>query len=170
MEFDTNTLAGFIVRAKKACYAGGGREVEPQVPGFKEFEYVEGDWNYRDSYFGYYFVPGGREIVKFKGQAVWIMAYNGGMKPECRWNEDFARQTFSFLKKALSLVQASRPFKGPMKFADGDWRYSDGSRGNISNFNGSEKIVHDNSEVFKQDYFGGIVVPKRDIVTASAVA
>ena len=43
MKIDLKKLAKFLVKAKINTYAGGGREVSPQRPGFKELEFIEGD-------------------------------------------------------------------------------------------------------------------------------
>src|SRR3989344_4745673 len=71
-------LAKFLVRAKKATYAGEGMEATPERPGFKELEFIEGDWIYRDSYVGFFRAPG-QEVVRFRGEPVWTMSYDGGM-------------------------------------------------------------------------------------------
>jgi len=100
-------FAEFLVRAKKETYAGGGEEVSPQRPGFKELEYKEGDWYYRDSYSGFYQAPG-QEVVYFQGKPVWAMAYSGGMKKEFHGDEALAKKTFGFLQKCLSQVEVFR--------------------------------------------------------------
>ena len=97
-------LKQFLVKAKTCTYADEGKEVKPQRPGFKELEFLKGDWKYRDSYSGFFMAPG-QEIVSFKGQPVWAMAYSGGMVKDHRKDKDFAKQTFTFLKKALLRVE-----------------------------------------------------------------
>jgi len=159
MKISLEELANFLVKAKCKTYAGDGTEVFPQRPGFKELEYKEGDWEYRDSYAGFYFAPG-QEIVRFQGTPVWAMAYSGGMRPEHHGNKEFAKQTFTFLKKALSRVEVTRPFRGPENFHDGDYEYSDSSEGDITDFKGTERILHQGKEVFRQDYIGGLILPK----------
>ena len=54
MEIDINQLKQFLVKAKKATYANeSAKEITPERPGFKELEYKEGIWSYRDSYSGF---------------------------------------------------------------------------------------------------------------------
>lgn len=162
MIFSLETLVDFIVRAKKAAYAGDGAEVpldQIQTPGFKDLSFKEGDWEYRDSYAGYFLAPG-REVVWFQGRPVWMMAYSGGMSPDCRVDKTFAKQTFTFLKKALLLITADRPFRGPLSFSEGPYRYEDSSEGGVTRFRGREHIFYEGKEVFSQDYLGSLIIPK----------
>ncbi|MBI5148258.1 hypothetical protein HZA33_01110 [Candidatus Pacearchaeota archaeon] len=155
-------LAGFLVRAKKATYAGDGAEVaadKVQRPGFKELVYREGDWEYRDSYKGFYLAPG-QEIVRFKGEAVWAMAYSGGMSFKDHGNLDFAKKTFAFLKKALSQVNEKMPFRGPGNFKEGEYSYMFWIEGDIKDFHGVERISFGSRQVFKQHYIGGLIISK----------
>ena len=159
MGVNLDDLAKFIVRAKKAAYAGEGREVKPQRPQFKELAYTEGGFQYRDSYTGFYQAPG-QEVVSFKGNPVWALAYSGGMAVKYHQDIDFALKTFDFLKQALLRVEESRPFRGPNQLTEGDWEYHDQSYGNITRFKGGEKIFYRGEVVFFQDYIGGLIIRK----------
>lgn len=159
MKIDLKQLAKFLVKAKVQTYASDGKEIEPQRPGFKELEFKEGDWEYRDSYAGFFFAPG-QEIVRFQGKPIWTMAYSGGMNKKYHGDIEFARKTFSFLKEALKQAREERPFRGPEKLEQDDFVYIDNSEGDITCFKGTEKIIYQGEEVFKQDYIGGLVVPK----------
>lgn len=178
---DLNKLARFLVRAKRASYAGDGKEVSPQRPGFREHEYVEGDWNYRDSYTGYYMAPG-QEVVRFQGNPVWHMAYSGGMNPKLFEAREFTERTFEFLKTALSKVPVSLPFRGPASLTllgggEEAFEYMCSNHLDIRNFTGKETIryrgraINDfaknrsnfwnaSEPVFEQDYIGGLIAPK----------
>ena len=156
---DIQELAEFLVRAKVSTYAGDGKEVAPQRPGFNELEYMEGDLEYRDSYTGFYCAPG-QEIVRFKGKPIWSMAYNGGMIKKYQSDEAFSSMTFAFLKEALKMIDKSRPFRGPESFIDGDFEYIDKSEGDITLFNGCEKILYKGEKVFEQRYMGGLILGK----------
>lgn len=153
------TLAEFLVRAKVQTYAGDGAEVPPQRPGFYELEYKDGGLEYRDSYAGFFRAPG-QEIVRLKSIPIWVMSYNGGMADKYLKDHKFSSETFAVLKKALKLVNKGRPFRGPEYFKDGDFEYIDASEGDISLFNGCEKILYKGEEVFRQHYFGGIILGK----------
>jgi len=159
MEINLKELSNFLIKAKAETYARSGKEIISQREGFKEMDFSDGDWYYRDSYSGYFMAPG-QEVVRFKGQPIWAMAYSGGMLPEYHRNKDFAKQTFSFLKKALLKVELSRPFRGPERLEEGDWEYRDSSEGDIRDFKGTEIIFFRGKEVFRQNYIGGLIIPK----------
>ena len=163
-------LMRFLIKAKLHTYARDGAEVPPERverPGFKELEFSEGDWNYRDSYTGFYLAPG-QEIVRFQRNPVWAMAYNGGMTAKHHGNKDFAKQTFRFLKEALQHVQAARPFRGPDHLQLGDYAYHDESTGTLTHFRGAETIFFCHEIVFVQDYIGGLILPKERLTASRA--
>lgn len=159
--FEVKELVAFILKARSQGYAGSAEKIaNPQRPGFKEFApFREGDFEYVDSYAGYYYAPG-QEVVRFKGKPVWNMAYNGGMLLEFHGDLEFSRKIYGFLKKALSKVDPKRPFRGPTKLVEGDLTYLDNSEGDITNFKGTERILFKGKEVYRQDYIGGFVVRK----------
>lgn len=157
---DIKELTRFLVKAKVNTYAINGKEIPSQRPGFKELEFIEGNWEYRDSYTGFYFAPG-QEIVRFKGKPVWAMSYNGGINEKYHSNLDFAKQTYKFLKEALKRVEESRPFRGPKNFKQEGYEYVDKSEGDIRFFRGTEKIFYKGKEVFIQDYLGGLILHKQ---------
>ncbi len=159
MNMDLDVLARFLVRAKVQAYAGEGSEVSSQRPGFKELEFIEGDWYYRDSYSGFFLAPG-QEVVRYQGVPVWAMAYSGGMLPEFHGDTVFAKRTFTFLKQVLLRVEVSRPFRGPRFFQEGDFSYSDSSSGDLTDFVGTESISYRGKEVFRQRYIGGLIISK----------
>ena len=159
MEIDLGKLAEFLVRAKKATYAGDGKEVAPERPGFTELEYCEGDLCYRDSYGGFYQAPG-QEVVRKNDKPIWVMAYSGGMTKKYLADLEMANNAFSVLKKALMAIDAARPYRGPENLQDGDWQYVMQTDGDITNFRGHEEVVFKGEVVFAQDFIGGLIVNK----------
>ncbi|KYK26233.1 hypothetical protein AYK26_05490 [Euryarchaeota archaeon SM23-78] len=159
--FDLGELTNFILRARKHGYVGGAEKlIKPQRPGFKEFQpYVKGDFEYVDSYAGYYYAPG-QEVIRYKEAPVWNMSYNGGMLLRFHGDLEFSKKTYEFLKKALAEVKPERPFRGPERFTDGNFKYHDESEGDITNFKGTERIFFRGVEVYRQDYIGGLIIPK----------
>lgn len=156
--FDLDELNKFLFDANSNGYAGGGNEfTPPQRPGFDEIHYQKDEWLFHDSYAGHYFAPG-QEIVYFKNKPVWAMAYAGGMKFEYHGDEDFTRNTFIFLKKALMAMDPKKPFRGPEKFEYADWRYVSSITGDTKDFTGNEKIYYQNKLVFEQNFIGGVIV------------
>ena len=158
MAINIQELERFLFDANKNGYAGDGKEVNPpQRPGFSELEYKDGDWLMHDSYAGHFFAPG-QEVVYYKDKPVWAMAYAGGMKFEYHGNEDVTHKTFVFLKKALLEMDPAKPFRGPEKFSEGEFKYLSSVSGSTENFFGNEKIFLNKELVFEQNFIGGIVV------------
>ena len=83
------SLARFLAKSKKQAWAGDGKKTEPQRPGFEEHEFIDGDWEYGDSFSGFYFFHG-QETVKFQKIPLWTMSYSGGMLKAYHGNLDFA--------------------------------------------------------------------------------
>ena len=66
----------FLIRAKKATYAGKGPEVKSSRPNSHDLEYTEGKLKYIDTYLGgLNFV--GEEGVWEQGVPIWAMNYSG---------------------------------------------------------------------------------------------
>lgn len=109
-----NHVIEFLIRAKKATYAGKGAEVASSRPGSHDLRYQEGNLTYLDTYLGGDNFSG-EEALWIEENAFWAMNYMG------RVIED----GFSgdFLKEALSLVPMDAPFRGPKKYENGDHLY-----------------------------------------------
>ncbi len=165
--FEINDLVNFLLRARKKGYAGDGKKEEnPERPGFQEFYYKKGDFEYRDSYAGHY-QAFGQEVIRYKGKPAWIMSYSGGMLPQFHGDLKLAKETFTFLKKALQHVEKEAPFRGPEYYEENDlipFQYFDNHIGDIKNFTGCEiieKVINcRNVEVFRQYYSGGLIIDK----------
>lgn len=122
--------------------------------GFEEFVYEEGDYEYRDRYHARDPRPfGGEEIVWQNGKVIWIMNYYGYMRSD----KIDSKKIYAFLRKAMSLVDEKRPFRGPSHLKEGDFEYIDGSEGTLDNFKGTEKILYKGEEVYRLEYHGGKV-------------
>lgn len=158
MNYNIDELNNFLLDANANGYAGGGNEFTPPGrPEFDEIQYRKGDWLFHDSYAGHYFAPG-QEIVYYKNQPIWAMAYAGGMKFEYHGDEKLTHETIEFLKKALMEMDPTKPFRGPEKFEDGEWQYISTVSGNTNDFVGNEKIYHQDKLVFEQNFIGGVIV------------
>ena len=146
-------------KAAKATYASGGGKVdEPWRKGFKELEYSDGEWYYRDSYTGF-LRSWGQEVIWFKDQPFWTCLYGGGMTDE-NMDSTMANDTFTFLKKVLSSGEKENQFqpRGPEDFQDGEWQYHCEVKGTIEKFNGDEFIRINGKIVFTHDFVGGLVI------------
>lgn len=161
IELTYTNLYAFIKKAGDNTYAGGGRyEENPEREGFRELVYEDGDYYYRDSFTGW-IKSWGTEIVRYKGQPVWNTLYGGGM---VEGKEDLSRETFKFLKTALSAEDPKLLlFRGPKQMRLGDWRYHYEQEGDIKEFHGEEKITYQKQTVFTHRIIGGIVQEKKMI-------
>jgi hypothetical protein len=170
-------LAEFLVKAKRNTWAGDGQEVEPQRPGFKELEFKDGDWEYRDSYTGFYSAPG-QEIVRFQGVPIWHMVYSGGLLRAKDYDAFKCYDTpkpifsseeiFNFLKEALRNVSEDHPYRGPFEYHNDHTLlfYHSEYTGEIINFVGSERIVSSDDWsglLFKQNFMGGVITHKTSL-------
>jgi len=150
-------LCQFLVTAKKQTYAAGDRAkktIEKDKSTTMVFE--QGDWRYHDNYFGG--EPfGGREVVFFQGQPVYIMTYYGWVEESVT---DF-NQVYAVLQKALSQIPEDRPFRGPEQIIDGDFSYCNTFTGEVDNFSGQEVITRDGRIIYTTKYIGGLVDQRR---------
>ncbi len=147
------TLQEFLVKAKVNTYASvdGGDEKNSE-DGSRELFYEEGEWKYRDRYFGSNrFI--GEEIVWKDEKVFWAMNYYGGITADPISSE----KIYGFLKKSLRQVKKDRPFRGPLEFTEGDWAYYDESEGTIDGFEGQERILYHGERVYELKYHGGTV-------------
>ncbi len=159
MQVNLQELNRFLGKAANSTYAAGGAGVDPETPGFKELEYREGAWYYRDSYSGF-FQSWGRETVWYTGRPCWTQIYGGGMLEKYRDSTAFAHQTFDFLKQALSTGEKQTTFqpRGPAKLTDDVWEYRCTWQGDICRFSGHEEISYNKDVVFTHDFLGGLIV------------
>ncbi|MEI6498915.1 MAG: DUF5680 domain-containing protein [bacterium] len=157
MEINLEQLKDFLFEANAHGYAGESQQIIPQRPGFQDLEYRRGEWYFRDSYAGAYFAPG-QEVVYYKDQPVWAMAYAGGMKFEHHNNKELTHNTIVFLKEALLNMDREKPFRGPISFKREKWRYLSRIKGEIKDFTGNESIFYQDNLVFEQNFIGGMII------------
>lgn len=149
----SSQLIPFLIEAKHQTYAAGlAAKVESLLAGGTQLEYRAGDWFYRDIYFGEEFFTG-QEMVYYRNRPWWSMVYAGGVKLE----EPPPDQIYSFLRRALLLVDAQAPFRGPDSFEEGDFRYACAWRGTIEWFEGMEVIFHRERIVYQLTFSGGMI-------------
>lgn len=162
MNIQTDQLYGFIKKAGQSTYASSDVEsVNYDKNGFKELNFAENDYIYKDTYTGF-FRSRGIEIVSHKGKPVWVATYGGGMMEE---DAQLAMQTFSFLKKAFLTDEADfQTFRGPHLLQRDIWRYVYEQQGNIEEFHGYEEIYLDNKLVFFHRIIGGLVKQNSELI------
>ncbi|HEY3476261.1 MAG TPA: DUF5680 domain-containing protein [Anaerolineales bacterium] len=149
----TPEFVSFLLTAKQKTYATGGEGNERSLDdGTREMSYREGNFFYRDRYFG--FTPFiGEEVVWEDGKVVWAMNYYGMVTDE----SVSAGDVYRFLQKAIQRVGAERPFRGPDEYEEGDFLYKDASEGNVDQFSGEETIFFQKKQVYLLMYHGGKV-------------
>jgi len=157
---DEASLLEFIAKAHRNTYASP-KDIKakykckvPILKGHKDYDFVEGDWRYHDSYSGIQWAPG-REVVFFQGKPVWSMSYQG--RTIDGLTEDFVEETFGFLKKALMKMDERMPFRGPAKFNEGEFEYRFEMKGDHTYFIGRESIRYRRKEIFFQDVMGTLI-------------
>lgn len=139
-------IINFLIRAKKSTYAGKGKETKPSRPNSHDFEYVEGDLKYIDTYLGgERFV--GEEALWKSDVPFWSMNYSGRIL-----NDEFSG---NFLKEALRLVQKENPYRGPIIYQKGQYKYHCIVNGDFKWFQGYEEIYFDNNKTYECYFHGG---------------
>jgi hypothetical protein len=114
----------FLLEAKRATYAGQGDEatVTPLVPGSKQLEYRDGDYLYRDIYFGMAYFAG-QEVVFHREQTVWSMSYARGVMPLSRDSSDTRgdardRRTSTAYRRIGDQLSAAHTLRGELRGHD----------------------------------------------------
>lgn len=150
METHLRRLKDFLVRAKRACYAGhGAEESVPSRPASHDFRYAEGEWLYIDSFLGSEQFAG-EEAVWLQGHPIWAMNYCGHML-------DGGVGT-DFLRRALMLVPQDAPYRGPIEHQEGNLLYVNTYAGEINWFFGREEAYQNGVSVYECVYHGGGIV------------
>jgi hypothetical protein len=151
-------LCEFLAEAKRRTYAGLDDDATistPALPGSKQLEFRAGDLIYRDVYFGVGFFAG-LETVQSGVRAIWGMSYAGGVSPGVTDRDDL-QAIYAVLRQALLAVPSERPFRGPLRFQSGGFRYVNDWQGDVTEFFGEEQIERDGTRVFRLRYNGGLI-------------
>lgn len=157
MSFNHELLTKFLVEAKRNTYASQSDDasVQPILNGSKQLEYRNGDYFYRDIYFGSAFFVG-QETVEFENRSIWSMVYSGGVIiPNADW--DSIGPIYGFLRQALRLVDAKSIYRGPAHFKSGNYIFKNEYEGTLDCFHGKEIILMDGQKVYELRYNGGVV-------------
>ncbi len=143
-----DTLTQFIIKAKKLTYAGKKNKIDSIRKGSHDYVFEEDEYKYCDSFFGTApFI--GQEIVYKKDKVCWAMNYYGKVLDH-NFNGDF-------LKESLLLVSKIHPYRGPEMYKKGEYTYISDSLGDITSFNGTEKIYYKDQKIYECLYHGGLI-------------
>lgn len=149
------TLNDIVVRAKAACYVGGGNRSEPSRRGSHDLTWCDGDWEYRDSYFGgSNFL--GQEVLWFRTVPHWAMNYYGFISRPDLIDAERAGHT---IKTALSSLYREGRFLGGFEWRGEYGTYVDENEGDVRHFHGRETIIVEGTEAYALHYCGGLIVP-----------
>lgn len=138
----------FLCRAKKATYAGSGKEGESSRPNSHDLEYIEDKFKYIDTYIGSESFSG-EEGLWHEDIPIWSMNYIGRVLDE--------RFSGKFLKEALRLVNKDNPYRGPIIHQNGQYKYHCMINGEFKWFQGHEEIYFDDIKVYECYFHGGLI-------------
>ena len=141
-------IIDFLIRAKRATYAGKGAETVSSRPQSHDLEYREGDLMYLDTFLGGERFAG-EEALWISGSPYWSMNYAGRVT-----GTPFSGD---FLKEALLSVPFEKPFRGPQEYTNGDYTYRCGGSGDFEWFQGYETIEYKGAVIY-DCYFHGSVI------------
>ncbi|SHJ13246.1 Predicted transcriptional regulators [Clostridium cavendishii DSM 21758] len=141
-------LIDFLCRAKKSTYAGNGSECKASRPSSHDLEYVEDEFKYIDTYLGGEQFSG-EEAVWKNDIPLWSMNYVGRILDDA-----FSGK---FLKEVLSLVPKENPYRGPIMYEKGQYKYHCIINGEFEWFQGYEEIYFNNIKVYECFFHGGAV-------------
>lgn len=136
----------FLIRAKRATYAGKGAETESSRLRSHDLVYREGELMYYDSYLGGSHFAGEEALWK-NGAPFWSMNYIGRVT-----GEDFSGD---FLKEALLSVPEDTPYRGPSEFVRGGYCYRCEVHGSFDWFRGHETISLNGQQIYECHFHGG---------------
>lgn len=138
----------FLLRAKRATYAGGGPQTQPSRPASHDLAYAEGDMGYVDSYVGGARFAG-EEVIYEAGMPLWAMNYVGRVL-----SDGFDDH---FFKSALLLGTPEAPWRGPQDYTQGPLCYRCNVKGDVDWYYGYETIERDGVLVYECAFHGGVI-------------
>lgn len=145
---DKNDIIQFLMKAKKATYAGKGAETASSRPGSHDLKYNEGELMYYDTYLGGEKFAG-EEALWISGIPYWSMNYAGRVT-----GNNFSGD---FLKEALRNVTADKPFRGPDSYTNGEYDYTCEVSGDFDWFQGYETISYKGETIYDCYFHGSII-------------
>jgi len=145
---DENVIE-FLIRAKRATYAGKGNQTASSRPNSHDLQYSEGYLKYIDTYLGGSKFAG-EEALWNNNVPFWSMNYIGRVI-----GENFSGD---FLKEALLHVPEEYPFRGPFNYKNGDYSYCCKISGYFHWFDGIENIYYKDNKIYECIFHGGDIM------------
>ncbi len=141
-------IIDFLIRAKRATYAGKGAETASSRIASHDLVYREGDLMYYDTYLGGEKFAG-EEALWIAGVPFWSMNYAGRVTG--------APFSGDFLKEALLHVPEDAPYRGPAQYKNGDYAYFCSAEGGFGWFQGKESITYQGRLIYECFFHGGMI-------------
>ncbi len=141
-------IIDFLIKAKKATYAGKGAETASSRVGSHDLSFQEDELLYYDTYLGGEKFAG-EEALWISDVPYWSMNYLGRVT-----GENFSGD---FLKEALLNVPFEMPYRGPMVYSNGDYSYQCSVSGTFDWFQGREVISYRGTEIYECVFHGGLI-------------
>lgn len=142
------SIIEFLIKAKKATYAGKGAETTSSRTKSHDLQYTEGEMMYYDTYLGGEKFAG-EEALWISETPYWGMNYVGRVT-----GENFSGD---FLKEALLNVPFEKPYRGPAEYVNGDYSYNCYVAGEFDWFQGKETISYKGKEIYECYFHGGLI-------------
>ncbi len=150
---DIAKLKQFLINAKKNTYASGNENKAKIISGgIKEYVFSDGNFKYSDRYKGHKKFNGEENVLQ-NNKVIWKMKYEGKILS----NKIFVDDIYAFLRKALKKIPKDKPFRGPKKLIDKEYKYTNNVQGGIEKFFGEEKIFYKNELIYNLIYNGKIL-------------
>ena len=150
---DKDALKKFLIEANKVGYSTGQYDkIVIEKDKSNTISYESGDFRAHDNFFGgepY----GGRYVVFYKGNPVWIMVYYGKVFESVKEFEP----VYKFLQKCLSNMPSDIPLRGPRELNEGKYAYKNTWEGDLEEFFGKEVISQSGQKIYNATYMGGFV-------------
>ena len=155
---DKDALKKFLIEANKAGYSTGQYDkIVIEKDKSNTISYESGDFRAHDNFFGgepY----GGRYVVFYKGNPVWIMVYYGKVFESVKEFE----LVYKFLQKCLSNMPSDMPLRGPKELNDSKYLYKNTWEGDLEEFFGKEAIFENDKKIYNATYMGGMVDVRKE--------
>ena len=143
-------LIDFLVEARRVTYAIPHGEKLPDNT--EQMVYDKKGWGYRDRYAGYN-PYGGHELVWRDGQVIWMKNYMAEVTSDRRPLDEI----YAFQREVLGQPDPEHLMRGPDRYENGPYRYTNQVEGDLARFSGKEMIYYEGEAVYFMIFHGGLV-------------
>lgn len=148
---DTKIIEKFLLTARTKTYAGATGKSDSLLPGAVQYDYKEGELEYRDTYYVGNGIFAGLECVFVNGKPVWTMSYYGDFS---QMSED---QADGMLRTALQDLWESTRLYAPVEKNYPTFNYSCEGSGTFDKVSGTELITVGGKTIYNFYYAGGLI-------------